>query len=292
LFYYVVRHRGISAAVRHIPYGIQQPAVSGQIKQLEQDLGVTLFARQPFCLTPAGESLYEFAEPFFSKAAGVAARIRKSAGVQVCVGGSELMLREHLPQVIQQVKKTWPELGLAMRNGFQPQLEPMLLTGEVDLAIVTASHARRPAGLQRQVLVRVPLVLQVPRDSPVKTAGTLWKGGRPLPPLVSCVPTPDWVFQRELKRRGIEWRPAIEANSLEQVGWYVANGHGIGVSIALPEFQSKAFRTLPLDDFDPVEIIALYRDTGNPVVERILSECVRYAAERWPRFAVAPAANR
>ena len=30
LFYYVARHGGISQAVRHIPYGIQQPAVSGQ----------------------------------------------------------------------------------------------------------------------------------------------------------------------------------------------------------------------------------------------------------------------
>ena len=32
LFYYVARHGGISAAVRYIPYGIQQPAVSGQMR--------------------------------------------------------------------------------------------------------------------------------------------------------------------------------------------------------------------------------------------------------------------
>ena len=33
LFYYVAKHGGIMAAVRNIPYGIQQPAVSGQILQ-------------------------------------------------------------------------------------------------------------------------------------------------------------------------------------------------------------------------------------------------------------------
>ena len=36
LFYYVARHGGITEAVRNIPYGIQQPAVSGQVAQLEE----------------------------------------------------------------------------------------------------------------------------------------------------------------------------------------------------------------------------------------------------------------
>ena len=52
LFYYVARHGGIMEAVRNIPYGIQQPAVSGQIAQLEEDLGVTLF--QPPVFAHAG----------------------------------------------------------------------------------------------------------------------------------------------------------------------------------------------------------------------------------------------
>ena len=30
LFYYVARHGGISRALQYMPYGIQQPAVSGQ----------------------------------------------------------------------------------------------------------------------------------------------------------------------------------------------------------------------------------------------------------------------
>ncbi|MDB6037055.1 MAG: benM 1, partial [Verrucomicrobiales bacterium] len=51
LFYYVARNRGISEAVRKMPYGIQQPALSVQIFQLEQSLGKTLFQRRPFQLT-------------------------------------------------------------------------------------------------------------------------------------------------------------------------------------------------------------------------------------------------
>src|SRR5204862_6629159 len=58
LFYYVARYGGIMEAVRNMPYGIQQPASSAQVSQLEEFLGLTLFQRRPFALTPGGEKLY------------------------------------------------------------------------------------------------------------------------------------------------------------------------------------------------------------------------------------------
>ncbi len=65
LFYFVAKHGGIAAAVRNIPYGIQQPAVSGQIAKLEESLGTKLFQRRPFALSPTGTELFEFIRPFF-----------------------------------------------------------------------------------------------------------------------------------------------------------------------------------------------------------------------------------
>ena len=50
----MAKYGGIAAAVRNIPYGIQQPAVSGQIARLEEALGAKLFNRRPFSLLPAG----------------------------------------------------------------------------------------------------------------------------------------------------------------------------------------------------------------------------------------------
>jgi DNA-binding transcriptional LysR family regulator len=67
LFYYVARHGGIVPAVRNMPYGIQQPAVSGQIARLEESLGTKLFNRRPFALLPPGVELYEFIRPFFDE---------------------------------------------------------------------------------------------------------------------------------------------------------------------------------------------------------------------------------
>ena len=36
----ITRHGGIMEAVRNIPYGIQQPAVSGQVAQLEEPVPI------------------------------------------------------------------------------------------------------------------------------------------------------------------------------------------------------------------------------------------------------------
>src|SRR3954467_4971250 len=90
LFYYVARHRGITEAVRSIPYGIQQPAVSGQVAQLEEYLGVTLFQRRPFALTPAGEKLYGFIHPFFSNVEKLATELQVGTPRQIRIGASTI----------------------------------------------------------------------------------------------------------------------------------------------------------------------------------------------------------
>src|SRR5689334_23813843 len=79
LFYYVAKHGGISAAVRHIPYGIQQPAVSGQMRLLEEDAGAKLFERSPFRLTPEGDKLFGHIQSFFENLHPLAEELRSIA---------------------------------------------------------------------------------------------------------------------------------------------------------------------------------------------------------------------
>ena len=113
LFYYVARHGGITEAVRNIPYGIQQPAVSGQVAQLEEYLGVTLFQRRPFALTPAGEKLYQFIQPFFANLDLIAGELQGGKARQIRIGASTIVLREHLPEVFQNVRKRFPNLKIS-----------------------------------------------------------------------------------------------------------------------------------------------------------------------------------
>ena len=108
LFYYVARHGGIMEAVRNIPYGIQQPAVSSQIAQLEEFLGVTLFQRRPFALTPAGEKLFAFIQPFFANLDKIGDELQGGRTRHIRIGSSTIVLRDHLPGLFKACEKNFP----------------------------------------------------------------------------------------------------------------------------------------------------------------------------------------
>jgi len=144
LFYYVARHGGISEAVRNIPYGIQQPAVSGQVAQLEEYLGVILFQRRPFGLSPAGEKLYRFIYPFFSNLGVVAGELQGGQPRLIRIGASTIVLRDHLPEFFRNVRKKYPHLKISLREGYQAELESLLQREELDLAVTVIEKKIRP----------------------------------------------------------------------------------------------------------------------------------------------------
>src|SRR4051812_22515948 len=184
LFYYVAKHGGISAAVHHIPYGIQQPAVSGQMKQLEDSVGTKLFERSPFKLTTAGARLFAHAEPFFSSLGSLKHRLGDGRMPPLRMGASEVVLRAHLPAVLRRLKEHHPQVPLKLRSGFEHELAQWLRDGGVDF-IITPVPNRLPPRIRHQRLLRLPLVLLVPKRWKTTTAAMLWENRRPEAPLIS-----------------------------------------------------------------------------------------------------------
>src|SRR5438046_802003 len=187
LFYYVARHGGIMEAVRNIPYGIQQPAVSGQVAQLEGFLGVTLFQRRPFALTPPGKKLYEFIEPFFSKLDAVASELQGGKARQIRIGASTIVLRDHLPQLVQNVRKKYPTLKIALREAYHPELESLLERDERDLAVTLIEKKSAP-GIHSLALLELPLVRLVEENSKITAPEQLWKRDKIEEPHI-CLPS-------------------------------------------------------------------------------------------------------
>lgn len=274
LFYYVARHGGISEAVRNIPYGIQQPAVSGQIAQLEEFLGTTLFHRRPFSLTPPGEKLYRFIEPFFSGLDAVANEIQGGHTNQIRIGSSDIVLRDHLPEILRRTRKKFPKLRAAMREGYQPELEVMLQRQEIDVAI-TLMEKKPPPGMSSTMLLELPLVLLVAHQSPVQSAEDFWKRDKITEPLI-CLPASETIckhFQQGLARLGIDWFPSIEISSVDIISAYVANGFGVGLTVSIPKTKmSPKVREIPLPGFAPVVIGALWRGKPAGVLQTLLDE--------------------
>jgi DNA-binding transcriptional LysR family regulator len=274
LFYYVTRHGGIMGAVRNIPYGIQQPAVSGQIAQLEEHLGVTLFQRRPFKLTPAGEKLFGFIQPFFAGLVAIESELQGGVARHVRIGASGIVLREHLPSLVQNLRRKFPELKVGLREGLHPELEAMLLGEEIDLAISVVEKKSGP-GVHALPLIELPLVLLVPKKSRLTDAGQLWKLDKITEPLISLPPIEAICrnFQAGLARIGADWFPGIEASSLDVVETYVTGGMGIGLSVALPRREFPAgIRALPLPGFDPIVIGAIWRGKITPLLQGLLDE--------------------
>ncbi|HTD65718.1 MAG TPA: LysR family transcriptional regulator [Candidatus Limnocylindria bacterium] len=263
LFYYVAQHGGIAEAVRKMPYGIQQPAISVQLIQLEKSLGSTLFRRRPFQLTDAGKNLFGFIEPFFSGTSEMAARIRGESEARIRIGASQIILRDYLPKTLSAVRKKVPKLRVVLREGYPHELLQAIDDDEIDIAI-TSLELRPPAGFRKVILAKLHPQLLFPISGRLPSAETLGDcAGEPLIALPPGEPLCR-VFQKELKRRRVDWSPTIEVSSLELVASYVREGFGIGLSFAMPGPPPDGVKLLTLHDFPPITIAAVWRKLLSP----------------------------
>ena len=274
LFYFVAKHGGIAAAVRNIPYGIQQPAVSGQITKLEESLGTKLFQRRPFALSPSGVELFEFIRPFFENIDVVAERLRRSSSPQLRIAAPAIVLQDYLPQILQRVRAKFPAFRLYLHEATRIDAERLLLAREVDLAIMLLDKKSR-AGIQVRPLLELPLVLLVHKKSGLVHAEALWKRDKIEETLV-CFSRSDPVhahFQRGLAQLGVEWFCGIEVTSERLIQHYVGNGYGIGLTVAVPGYKPPPqLRALPLPNFPPVVVGVAWAGKPSDITRQLLAE--------------------
>ena len=274
LFYFVAKHGGIAAAVRNIPYGIQQPAVSGQIAKLEESLGTKLFQRRPFALSRAGAELFEFIKPFFGNIETVAEKLRKNASPQLRIAAPSIVLHDYVPELLQRVRAKVPTFRLYLHEAGRADAERLLLARDVDLAITLIEKKSR-SGIQARPLLELPLILLVHKKSRLGRAEELWKRDKIEETLITF-PRADPVhvhFQHGLQRLGVEWFCGIEVNSARLIERYVASGYGIGLAVAVPGFEpSLQVRALPLPHFPPVVVGAAWSGKLSSIAQQLLAE--------------------
>lgn len=273
LFYYVAKHEGIVAACRHMPYGIQQPAVSAQVAALEKQLGVQLFERRPFRLTPAGQALYEFAAPFFSRLGEIEELVQGRTAKMVRLAGLTEVMREHVPVLLARLREKFPGLRMTLQEIEQRGAERLIAQGEADLA-VTVLESKLPPGFRSLTLAKLPLCLLVLADSEYTRAADLIKAEEKIP-LISLPPHEllPRLFHKELARRGLVWRTEMETSSQDLVAIYVRNGLGAGLAVRTPDLERDArLRVLPLAGFPHLPIGAFWRGQLSEPAEHFVHE--------------------
>ena len=287
LFYYVAKYEGITAAVRKMPYGIQQPAVSGQILQLEKELGVKLFNRRPFALTPEGERLYDYAYPFFSRLDEVEEQLKGEQSRHLRIAASASVLRNHLPDLLGELRKQVPGMKLTLLEAEPSDIHGLITNQKVDIA-VTVIQGRLAEGLRYCELLRVPLALYLPTRVKVQKLDDLlddddWQKGKVgtlpllgLPPHEALAK----IFREAFDARDIDWPVKMEASSLDTVKEYVARDFGVGVGVVDPGGKSlKGMRTMELKGFPPMVVGAVWQGQLKPVASAFLDASKKRAEE-------------
>lgn len=281
LFYHVAKNGGVSAAARAMPYGIQQPAISAQILQLEDALGVTLYQRRPFQLTREGQTLHDFITPFFSGLAEMGDRLRGGGEKRLRIAAAEVVQRDYLPELLARMRRRVKGFHFTLTHGRQQEIETMLAAQEIDIGLSTLMD-KTAANIEARELLRLPMVLLVPKQSGITKAAQIFEKDRIDLPLVT-MEAKDVLsrsFQAALRQRGLEWLPSLEVGSLDLVLRYVAEGFGAGLALRHPRAELPAgVKALALDDFPPLSFGVLWTGRLSPLGEAFLGEATTLAGE-------------
>jgi DNA-binding transcriptional LysR family regulator len=135
-FVAVAESGGISAAARSL--GLTQPALSRQIKALEDDLGVVLLDRgaRSFTLTAAAETLLTDARKLLEFCDAMTARVRSAAeGLPLRIGYSPSLAGDFLPFAIECFSQLHPGVRISLHDASSVEMQQALLAGKLDLMV-------------------------------------------------------------------------------------------------------------------------------------------------------------
>ncbi len=122
---------------------ITQAAVSMQIRQLEDEVGLPLFIRTPrrVIVTEAGEYLLERARRILREHDAALAEIAEVAGAEhgrLRIGSASAMFATmQLPKILETLKQKFPRAEINVSSGTSHVLVEKILHGEIDIAFVS-----------------------------------------------------------------------------------------------------------------------------------------------------------
>ncbi|MBK8464494.1 MAG: LysR family transcriptional regulator [Chloracidobacterium sp.] len=122
---------------------VTQAAISMQIRQLEEELGLQLFTRTPrrVILTEAGEYLLERARKILREHDSAVAEIAELGGVEhgrLRIGSASAEFATlQLPHILQSIKEKYPNSDISVSAGTSQTLVEKIMHGDMDIAFVS-----------------------------------------------------------------------------------------------------------------------------------------------------------
>ncbi|MEI7970674.1 MAG: HTH-type transcriptional regulator CysB [Betaproteobacteria bacterium] len=227
-----------------------QPALSKQILQLEEELGVTIFVRagKRFVgITPPGQEVLAIAERILLEARSlkdVSAEFHHETTGSFTIATTHTQARYALPPVVRRFVKRYPQVRLSLRQGSPTQIAEQVTHGQADIAIATEALdmydrlAMLPCYEWNRCVV-------VPPGHPLLAMKRLSLEALAKHPII----TYDFAFtgrstmQRAFEDRGLSADIVLTAIDADVIKTYVELGLGVGI-IAQMAFDPKRDRQL------------------------------------------------
>jgi DNA-binding transcriptional LysR family regulator len=150
---------------------IAQPPLSQQIRQLEEELGVTLLQRnsRPLRLTGAGELLLARARALladFEVAVADVRRIGRGQAGKLNVGFVGSAMFAGLPDMIGAYREQYPDVELALDEMLAAEIADALQRRRIDVGF-TRPPLLPESGVAQRVILEEPYVAALPRAHPL-----------------------------------------------------------------------------------------------------------------------------
>lgn len=160
------RHFGRAAEACHV----SQPTLSGQIRKLEEVLGVTLFERtnKSVTPTPAAEQILPLARAAIEKADAITALAhgwRDPLAGSLRLGVIPTLGPYLMPRVLGPLKQLYPKLDLVLWEDITDNLLARLRRHELDVALLASNVAEDD--IVSLPLFEEPFLLVLPSDHPL-----------------------------------------------------------------------------------------------------------------------------
>ena len=232
-----------------------QPAISSQIRALEEEVGARLLDRSGgrVSLTAAGKLFFKYAEETLEQRKDILTAIAETESVprgEIVVGANEGTCLHILPEVFAQFKRDYPDVAVSIKRADYAKILESIVENQVDFGVV--SLPVNDNRLQCVLIHRDELVVITPPNHPLARRKSVTLAEVAAYPLV--VPklghTRDALealfYDRQLKPRY-----AMEMDSSELLKRFVAADVGVGF-IARSNIQedilANALAAIPLSD--------------------------------------------
>lgn len=139
-----------------------QPALSVQIRNLEEEFGVALFTRSRRGVTPtvAGKRLYSRALSILSAVADTRIAVRELSGDvtgSITIGTVPSVSRSALPAALSRFTEAHPNVELTLDEAYGGTLTERVAAGELDFAVVTSAVSHE--GIEATLLTEHEMAL-------------------------------------------------------------------------------------------------------------------------------------